>query len=104
MDPMNSHGFLFGRFDPRGPLAFKIEMRQQKPQEEEIPIPAMAALKLPGKHRPWWHQHYDLPTWGQIKPLLIEVKIWSLNRKYLGVLNTFSWQCFCLPVPPPFEP
>ena len=46
MDPMNSHGFLFGRFDPRGHLAFKMEMGQQKPQEEEIPIQAMAASPL----------------------------------------------------------
>ena len=29
----------------RGPPAFKLEAKQQKPQEEEIPIQAMAALK-----------------------------------------------------------
>ena len=52
MDPMNSHGFLFGRSDPMGPPAFKIEARQQKPQEEEIPIPTLAALKISRKHRP----------------------------------------------------
>ena len=46
--------------------AFKIERKQQKPQEEEIPIWAMAALK----RRPWWHQPSDLPTWGQIKTLI----------------------------------
>ena len=46
MDPMNSHGFLFGRFDLRGPPTFKLEMKQQKPQEEEIPVQAMAALKI----------------------------------------------------------
>ena len=46
MDPTNSHGFLFGRFDLRGPPTFKLEMKQQKPQEEEIPVQAMAALKI----------------------------------------------------------
>ena len=36
------------------------------------------------------------------KTLLIKLKIWSLNREYLGVLNTFSWQCSVFwPVPPP---
>ena len=69
MDPTNSPGFLFGRFDPRGPPAFKMETGQQGPQEEEIPIQAMAALKISRKHRPQRHQHYDLPTWGQIKTL-----------------------------------
>ena len=43
MDPKNSHGFLFRRFDPRGAPAFKMETGQQKPQEEEIPLQAMAA-------------------------------------------------------------
>ena len=68
-DPPNLHGFLFGRFDPKGPLAFKIEMKQQISQEEEIPIWDMAALKISRKHRPWQHQPYSLPTWGQIKTL-----------------------------------
>ena len=48
MDPTNSHGFLFGRFSPRGPPAFKIETKQQKHQEEEIQIRVMAALKITG--------------------------------------------------------
>ena len=69
MDPTNSHGSLFGRFDPRGPPAFKMETGQQGPQEEEIPIQAMAALKISRKHHPRRHQPYDLPTWGQIKTL-----------------------------------
>ena len=69
MNPTNSHGFLFGRSDPMGPPAFKIEARQQKPQEEEIPIRAMAALKISRKHHPWWHQPYDLSMRGQIKTL-----------------------------------
>ena len=54
---------------PKGPPAFNIEARQQKPQEEEIPIQAMVALKISRKHRPQWHHPYDLPTWGQIKTL-----------------------------------
>ena len=69
MDPTNSHGFLFGRSDPRGTPALNIEARQQKSQEEEIPIRAMAALKISRKHRPQRHQPYDLPSWGQIKTL-----------------------------------
>ena len=79
MDLTNSHGFLFGRFDPRGTLAFKMETGQ--PQEEEIPIWATVALKISRKYRPRWHHPYDLPTWGQIKPLLIKLKIWFLNRE-----------------------
>ena len=69
LDPTNSHGFLFRRFDPRGPLAFKMEMGQQGPQEIEIPIQAMAALKITRKHRLRRYHLYDLPTWRQIKTL-----------------------------------
>ena len=69
IDPMNLLGFLFGRSDPRGPPAFKIEMKQQNPQEEEIPIQAMAVLNISKKHRPRHHQPHALPTWGQIKTL-----------------------------------
>ena len=69
MDPKNSHGFLFRRFDPRGPPAFKMEMGQQERQEEEIPVRAMSVLKISKKHLPRWPHPYDLPTWGQIKTL-----------------------------------
>ena len=69
MDPTNSHGFLFGRFDLRGPPTFKLETKQQSPQEEEIPIQAMADLKISKKHHTRHHRPYDLPTWGQITPL-----------------------------------
>ena len=61
--------FLFGRFDLRGPPTFKLEMKQQKPQDEEIPIQAMAALKIYKKRRTRRHRPYHLPTWGQIKTL-----------------------------------
>ena len=44
--------------------------RQQELQEEEIPVQAMAALKISRKHHPRGHQPYDLPTWGQIKTLI----------------------------------
>ena len=44
MDPTNSHGFLFRRFDPRGAPAFKMEIGQQKPQEEEIPIQVIGSI------------------------------------------------------------
>ena len=46
-----------------------MQMEQQGPQEEEISIWAMAALKISRKHRPRQHHPYDLPTWGQIKTL-----------------------------------
>ena len=46
-----------------------MEMKQQEPQEEEITIQAMSALKISRKHRPQRHQPYELPTWGQIKIL-----------------------------------
>ena len=32
MDPTN---FFLGKFDPRGPPTFKMEMKQQEPREEE---------------------------------------------------------------------
>ena len=44
-------------------------MKQQRPQEEEIPRQAMMALKISKTHRTRGHQSYDLPTWGQIKTL-----------------------------------
>ena len=47
---------------------FKMQMKQE-PQEEEIPIRTMAALKISRKDCPRQHQPYDLPTWGQIKTL-----------------------------------
>ena len=74
MDPTNSHGFLSRRSEPRGPPAFKIEKRQEKPQEEEIPIRAMAALKTSRRHCPRQHQPYDLPSWRQIKTLTNQAK------------------------------
>ena len=35
-DPANPHGFPFKRFDPRGPPAFKMEMKQQEPQKKKF--------------------------------------------------------------------
>ena len=67
--------FFLGKFDPRGPPTFKMEMKQQEPQEEEIPIQAITALKISRKHRPRsQHQPYDLPSWRQIKTLTNKVK------------------------------
>ena len=66
MDPTK---FFLGKFDPRGPPTFKMEIKQQEPREEEIPIQALAALKISRKHHPQWHQPYDLPSWGQVKTL-----------------------------------
>ena len=69
MDPMSSYDFLLRRFNLRGPPAFRLEMKQQKTQEERIPIQAMATLKISKKRRTRHHRPYDLPTWGQIKTL-----------------------------------
>ena len=46
MDPTNSHGSLFGKFDPSRTPAFKMETKEEKPQEEEIPVQAIAAFKI----------------------------------------------------------
>ena len=40
---------LLWKIQPKGAPAFKLETKQQKPQEEEIPIQAMAALKISKK-------------------------------------------------------
>ena len=69
MDPTN---FSLGKFDPRRPPAFKMEMKHQEPQEEKIPIRAMVPLKIAKKHCPRQHQPYELPSWGQIKTLTNE--------------------------------
>ena len=52
MDPTN---VLFRKFNPGGPPTFKMETKQQEPQEEEIPIRAIVALKISRKCCPWWH-------------------------------------------------
>ena len=57
-----------------GPQALKMEVKQQEPQEEEIPIWAMAALKISRKFYPRRDQPYDLPSWGQIKTLTNEAE------------------------------
>ena len=69
MDPVNSHGFFFRRFDLRGPPTFKLEMKQQKLQKEKFPVQAVVALKISKKCHTQHHRRYDLPTWGQIKTL-----------------------------------
>ena len=102
MDPTNSHGFLFGRFDLRGPPTFKLETKQQSPQEEEIPIQAMADLKISKKHHTRHHRPYDLPTWGQITPLtnqaenLISQQGMSWNPENI-FLRYACFACFCFP-------
>ena len=52
-----------------GSPAFKMEMKQQEPQEEEIPIQAMSALKIYRKHHLQGDHPFDLPTWVQRKTL-----------------------------------
>ena len=69
MEPTKLVGSLFGRSTTGEPPAFKMEKKQQNPQEEEFPVQAMAALKISKKRHTRHHQPYDLPTWGQIKTL-----------------------------------
>ena len=90
VDPTN---FFLRKFNPRGPPTFKIETKQEL-QEEEIPIQAMAALKNSRKHRPWRHQPYDIPSWGQIKTLTNQVKN-LISRDFPGgpVTRTLHSQC-----------
>ena len=71
MDPTN---FFLRKFNPRGPSAFKMEMKQQEPHEEEIPIWAMTVLKFSKKGRPRQHRPYDLRSWRQIKTLTNQAK------------------------------
>ena len=82
------------KFNPRGPPAFKMEMKQQEPREEEIPIQTMVALKISREHSPRRHQPYDLPTWGQIKTLTNQVKN-LISRDFPGgpVTRTLHSQC-----------
>ena len=104
MDPTNSHGFLSGRFNLRGPPAFKLETKQRKPQEEEIPIQAMAALRISKKHRTRRHRPYDLPTWGQIKTLTNQDEnLISQQRMPRNPENIFSLCLLCLPLLPPLR-
>ena len=90
MDPTN---FFLGKLDPREAPTFKIEMKQQEPQEKEIPIWAMEALKISRKHRPRQHQPYDLPTWGQIKTLINQVKNLISQQGLPQSLKTFLSLC-----------
>ena len=97
IDPTKSVGSLFGRSAPGETPAFKIDKKRRNPQEEEFPVQAMATLKLSKKCCTWGHRHYDLPTWGQIKTLLIKLKIWFLNKQCLRILKIFLSQCLlCL--------
>ena len=47
LDGSNEHTWLpLQKIQPKGPPAFKLETKQQKPQEEEIPVQAIAAFKI----------------------------------------------------------
>ena len=102
MDPTNLYDFLFRRFNLRAPPSFRLEMIQQKPQEEEIPIQAMATLKISKKHHTQCHRPYDLPTWGQIKTLtnqtenLISQQGMPQNPENI-LLHYACFACFCFP-------
>ena len=103
MDPTSSHDSLFRRFNLRGPPAFRLEMKQQKKQEEKIPIQAMATLKIIKKHHTQRHRPYDLPTWGQIKlkstnqtEKLVSQQGMPRNPENI-FLRYACFACFCFP-------
>ena len=77
-------------------------MIQQKPQEEGIPIQAMAMLKISKKCRTRRHRTYDLPTWGQINTLTNEAEnLISQQGMPQNPENIFlhyaCFACFCFP-------
>ena len=69
MDPTKSVRSLFGRSAPGEPPAFKIEKKLQNPQEEEIPVQSMAALKISKRGHTRCHRPYDLLMGGTDKNL-----------------------------------
>ena len=69
IDLMKSVGSFFRRSAPREPPTFKTERKKRNPQEEEVPVQAMAALEISKKCRTQCYLPHDLPTWGQIKTL-----------------------------------
>ena len=77
-------------------------MRQQKPQKEEIPVQAMAVLKISTKCRTRHYRPYDLPTWGQIKTLTNQAEnLISQQGMPWNPENIFCcyacFACFCFP-------
>ena len=81
-----------------------MEMKQQEPQEEEITIQAMSALKISRKHRPQRHQPYELPTWGQIKILTNRAENLVFQQ---GMLRSSEYIFLAMPshhaLPPPAQ-
>ena len=68
-----------------------MEMKQQEPQEEEIPILAMSVLKVSRKHCPQQHHPYDLPTWGQIKIFTNQAKNLVSQQEMPWSPENLSW-------------
>ena len=68
-----------------------MEMKQQEPQEEEIPIQAISTLKISRKHHPQQHHPYDLPTWEQIKTLTNQDKNLVSRQEMPQSLENLSW-------------
>ena len=81
-------------------------MKQQEPQEEGIPIGAMAALKISRKHhpRPQRHQPCDLPTWEQIKTLTNQVKNLISQQEMPQSPENLLIVMLCWPAQPALEP
>ena len=69
IDLMKSVGSFFRRSALREPPTFKTERKKRNPQEEEVPVQAMAALEISKKCHTQCYLPHDLPTWGQIKIL-----------------------------------
>ena len=77
---------------------------KQEPQEEEIPVLAMAALKISRKRHPRWHQPYDLPTWGQIKTLTNQAENLVSQQGMPRSPENLLIAMLCWPVRPSLEP
>ena len=93
--------FFLGKFDPRGPLTFKMKTKQQEPLQEEIPIWAMVALKISRKCHPQRHQPYDLPILGQIKILINQVKNLISQQGMIQSPENLLMVMLCWPVQHP---
>ena len=77
-------------------------MKQQKNQEERIPIQAMATLKISKKRRTRHQRPYDLHTRGQIKTLTNQtenlISQQGMPRNPGNIFLRYAcFACFCFP-------
>ena len=84
------------KIQPKGDPNIQTKDKTTKTLGSRNSNTSMAALQISKKRCTWRHRLYDLPTWGQIKPLLIKLKIWFLNRECLGILKIFFFAMLAL--------